>query len=104
MLADSAAFRDLEARWLNSCPSLRNAMLKVLNENEARFCKLLKEAQAGIFDQLEGQAKFIQKGHSVFLKHFEAIDKRREKKIEELILQNCDLIVRSSLFCLSTGL
>lgn len=104
MFVDSAAFRELEARWLNSCPSLRNDMLKVLNESEARCFKFYKEAQAGMLDQLEGQAEFLQKGHTMFLKHFKAIDERREKKIDELIMQNFDLMVRSSLFCLSIGL
>jgi len=102
MLADSAAFQELEAKWLNRFPSLRNALLKVLNESEAKSFKLLREEQARMFDNLDGQAKCIQKGHTVFLKHFKAKEKRYDKTVEELILQNCDLIVGSSLFCLTT--
>jgi len=104
MPAGSAVFRELQARWLNSCPSPRRAMPKAPNESEARPPKPPKEAQARMVDQLERQAKFLRKEQSVFLEHFKAIDERREKKIEELILQNCDLIVRSSLFRLVTGL
>jgi len=102
MFADSAAFRELEARWLNRFPSLRNALLKVLNESEARCFKDYKEAQARLFDRWEGRAKSLHNEQNVFLKHLKARDKRHDKKVKELILQNCDLIVGSSLFYLST--
>lgn len=103
MLSDTAAFRELEARWLNRYPSLRNAILKVLNESEAKSFKHFEEAQARMFDHLEGQAKCFQNEQNVFFKHLKARDKRHDKKVKELILQNCDLIVGSFLFCLFTG-
>ena len=102
MLADSAAFRELETGWLNHSPSLRDAMLKVLKESEAKSFKLLKEAQASLFKRLEGQSKLFENEQIVFLKHLGAREKRLEKKAEELSLQNYHLIVGLSLFRLST--
>ncbi|PUU80431.1 hypothetical protein B9Z19DRAFT_1063467 [Tuber borchii] len=92
MLEDSVAFQELEARWLNRCPSLRNAMLKVLNESEARSFKRYEETLAGMSDHLAGQEKFLQEGQNELFKHLKARDKRHDKKVKELILRNADLI------------
>ncbi|PUU76065.1 hypothetical protein B9Z19DRAFT_1109681 [Tuber borchii] len=92
MFADSAAFRELEAKWFNRFPSLRNALLRVLHENGAMSFKHFEEEQVKMFKYLEGQTKCFQNENTVFLKHFKAKEKRQDKEVKELIMQNCDLI------------
>ncbi|PUU80429.1 hypothetical protein B9Z19DRAFT_1123616 [Tuber borchii] len=90
-IIDSAAFREFEGRWLDLCPSLRNALLRVLNERDPKSFKFFEEEQARMSDHLESQARPTLNRQNVFLKHLEARDKRHDEKVKELILHNCDL-------------
>ena len=103
MLAYSAALEELEAKWFKRCLDQRSALLKVLKESEARSFERSEEEHARMFNQLEDQIKSFHNQRTALLKHFDAKQQRHEKKVEELVQQNCDLLVGSPLLRLSTG-
>ncbi|PUU78229.1 hypothetical protein B9Z19DRAFT_1193493 [Tuber borchii] len=92
MLAYSEALEKLEAKWFKRCLDQRGALLKVLKESEARSFKRSEEEHARMFNQLEDQVKSFHNQRTALLKHFDVKQQLHEKKVEELVQQNCDLL------------
>jgi len=102
-LAYSAALEKLEAKWFKRRLDQRDALLKVFRESEARSFKRSEEEHARMFNQLEDQVKSFHDQRTALLKNFDAKQQQHERKVEELVQQNCYLLVGSPLLRLSTG-
>lgn len=103
MLAYSAAFKNVEARWFERLQEESTALVKILDEDKDRWAKLLAEEDASTLDHFEGIVNSFDKQRTMLLAYFDEWKQRHEKNSEKLVLENCDLLVRSSQHWLSTG-
>ena len=88
--------------WLKRCLYQRGALIKIFKENEARCSKRMEE-NTGRFNQLKDRAKSLNDQRTALIKLVDAKEQQHEKEVEELVQQNCDLLVGLSLLRLSTG-
>ena len=99
-LAYSAA---LEEQWFKRCLYQRSALRKVFKEREDRCFKGIEEEHARAFNELEDEVKSFHDQRTRLLKLAHAREQLYKKEVEELVQQNCDLLVGSSLPRHSTG-
>lgn len=96
ILAYSAAFKNVEARWFERLQDESTTLLKILDEDKDRWAKLLAEEDARILNHFEGTVKSLNKRRTMLLDYFDEWQQAHDKDAERLVLENCDLLVRSS--------
>lgn len=103
MPESSVAFlKKVEARWFERLQEESTVLFNILNAGKDDWAKFLAKQEAGRLKDCEDDLKYSKERRAILLNHFDEWQQEHDKDAKKIVLQNCDLLVRSSLLWLFT--
>lgn len=97
MLESSAAFlKKAEARWFERLQEESTALFKILDHRKDHQAGVLAAGEAGRLAGCKDRLEYSKEWRAELLNHFDEWQQEHDKDAEKIVVENCDLLVKSS--------